>query len=92
MLDEDGNMREVEQHQKYIMEDHEILYFDLPTIDVAEAHINTLFGNSHLDYHTKGGNIYQSSAELNAQMMVNKLDDWASKCNISIAAGSTVVN
>ena len=60
------------------MEDHEILYFDLPTIDVVEIRINAPFSNSHLNYHTKVGTIYQSSAELNTQEMEDKLNDWAS--------------
>ena len=91
MLDEDGNMREVEGRQKYIVEDHEISYFDLPTIDAVEAQINSLLKDSHLEYQTKGGTICHSSAELNAQKIVSKLEDWALRYNISSAIGNTVI-
>ena len=91
MLDEDGNMRELEGSRKYIMEDHEISYFDPPTIDAIEAQINSTLINLHLEDQTNEGITCHSSAELDAQQKIHKLENWALQYNISSAMGTTTM-
>ena len=42
MLDDDGNIRTIEPKTKHIMEEEELYYPDLPSMDPIDAYINAM--------------------------------------------------
>ena len=92
MLDDDGNMRIIETKVKRLVEDDELYYPDLPSMDSVDAYINAVISNSHENNNSYDYDIYHQGAELNAQMMVNDLDNWDINRKISMAIGSTIEN
>ena len=42
MLDDDGNILDIEPHEKYIMEEHETIYLSIPSFESGEAHIDAV--------------------------------------------------
>ena len=73
MLDEDGNIREVELHENHIMDEHESSYLEVPTVKSINACIDYLMNGPDED-KTKLNQICCSSVEFEAQDIAHKLE------------------
>ena len=47
MLDYDGNIHEVEPHEKFIMKEHRSTYLSTPSVESIDAHIDALLCESN---------------------------------------------
>ena len=103
MLDADGNAREIEPQDKFMLNEEEVSYFDLPSTSSVEAHIDSVFVNSyenveaHIDFisansfkncNPQVATVCHSSAKLNAEAMVENLNERIIQRNLSMAIGS----
>ena len=75
MLDDDGNMRTIESKSKNIVEEDELHYPILPSVDSVNTYINSILADSYENDDSYKHTICHHSAELNAQMMVNDFDN-----------------
>ena len=92
MLDDDGNVRTIEPKSKNIVEEEELHYPILPSVDSVNAYINSILASSHESDNSYKHTICHHGAELNAQMMINDFDNWVINRKISMAIGSTIGN
>ena len=103
MLDADGNAREIEPQDKFMLNEEEVSYFDLPSTSSVEAHIDSVLVNlyenveAHIDFisansfkncNPKVATVSHSSAKLNAEAMVEDLNERIVQRNLSMAIGS----
>ena len=76
MLDDDGNVGTIELKSKNIVEEEELHYPTLPSVNSVNAYINSILANPHKNDDSIKQTICHHSAESNAQMMVNDIDNW----------------
>ena len=89
ILDDDGNIREVKPHEKYIMEEHETAYLNTPSVKSIDADIDALLGESS-ENNMNLNSTHYSNAVLEVNKVVDELEDCSLKCKISTAIGSMV--
>ena len=63
----------------------------LPSVNSVNAYINSILASSHENDENKH-TIYHHGAELNAQMVVNSIDNWVIYGKISMVIGSIIGN
>ena len=72
MLDDDGNICEVEPHEKFITKEHETTYLNTLSVNSIDTHIDALLSESNRNDVTSNP-IYYSSAELEVHEMADKV-------------------
>ena len=92
MLDDDENIRTIESKSKHTVEEEELYYPVLPSVDSVDAYINSILAGSYENDDSYKHTICDHSAELNAQMMINDIDNWLINRKISMVIGSTIRN
>ena len=74
------------------MEEEELHNPILPSANSVNTFINSILASLHENDNSYKHTIYHHGAELNAQMMVNDIDNWVINRKISMAIGSTIGN
>ena len=88
MLDDDGNVRTIESKSRNIIEEEELNYPILLSVNHVNAYINYILANSHENDDSIKQTICHHGAEPNAQMMDNEINNWVINGKIFMAIGS----
>ena len=90
MLDDDENVRTIESKSRNIVEEKELNYPTLPSMNYVYAYINSILANSHENDDLIKHAICYHGAEPNAQMMDNEINNWIINGKIFMATSQTL--
>ena len=92
MLDDDGNVRTIESKSKNMVEEEELHYRILSSVNSANAYITSILAGSHENDSLCKHIICHHGAGLNARIVVKDIDYWVINGKISMSIGSTIGN